>query len=837
MSQMDEVLTHLQKENAELKQQFQFYRERYELSLAASNDGLWDWDPNTNHLFISERWKRTLGLESEILDPHLSIWESRVHPEDLPAVKEALHNHLDGKTEQYSAIYRIRRQDGSYITIQDRGKAIFDNDANPVRMAGCMTDISEQIQQQLAIEKNEQHLRTILNCMSEGILVLDKEGQFLYSNPSFSKVVGLSVEQVEGKTPLDPHWRVIHADGSPYPGSEHPSWITLKTGKPIHNDIQGVYTPDGKLNWILANSEPMLAPSTEKEIHGVVVTFTDITDQIEKEKELSLSAKVFENLRESILICDAQMKIVRANPAFIESTGLHESVILSEAMLFQYEMQGGERCKICNSVKENGHWSGECVRIRNHRQRIDHVSITLTNDTYGDTAFYIVLSSDITQQKESERKIQELAYFDSLTGLPNRLNMLQTLTEKLVHIDKKNQIVIILIDIDRFKTINDSLGHLIGDELLIMAAKRIKTVIRTSDFVCRMGGDEFIAIIDHVNDQQTFETTNRILQSLRIPYHIHGKRIMITASLGISRSPNDGLTVEELLKQADSAMYHAKENGRNRAQFFDNEISKNNLFYLKIENGLHEAVTGGQIYIQYQPQFNYQTRTVIGIEALMRWKHPEEGILKPSVFIPIAEETGLITSLGYFLLDIVCKQIAEWQKHITNLPTIAINLSPKQFLEPSLVKHVQQLIEHYEIKPNALEFEITESAFMQETETTLANINGLANLGCRISIDDFGTGYSNLSYLKRFPIHMIKIDKSFIDDIRHDNDDKAIVDAVIRLAEALNITCLAEGVETKEQLEILKGMGCENIQGFLFSKPLHPRLITELIKQHQSADN
>lgn len=581
----------------------------------------------------------------------------------------------------------------------------------------------------------------------------------------------------------------------------------------------------------------MLAPSTEKEIHGVVVTFTDITDQIEKEKELSLSAKVFENLRESILICDAQMRILRANPAFIESTGLHESSILNESMLFQYEMQSDERYKICNSVKENGHWSGECVRIRNHRQRIDHVSITLTNDTYGDTAFYIVLSSDITQQKESERKIQELAYFDSLTGLPNRLNMQQTLTEKLVHVDKKNQIVIILIDIDRFKTINDSLGHLIGDELLIMAAKRIKTVIRTSDFVCRMGGDEFIAIIDHVNDQQTVETTNRILQSLRIPYHIHSKRIMITASLGISRSPDDGLTVEELLKQADSAMYHAKDNGRNRAQFFDSEISKNNLFYLKIENGLHEAITGGQIYIQYQPQFNYQTRTIIGIEALMRWKHPEEGILKPSVFIPIAEETGLITSLGYFLLDIVCKQIAQWQKHITDLPTIAINLSPKQFLEPSLVERVQQHIQQYKIQPSALEFEITESAFMQETETTLANINGLANLGCRISIDDFGTGYSNLSYLKRFPIHMIKIDKSFIDDICHDNDDKAIVDAVIRLAAALNITCLAEGVETKEQLAILQEMGCENIQGFLFSKPLPPYLVTECIKQHRLTDN
>ncbi len=837
MSQIDEVLTHLQTENAELKRQFQFYRDRYELSLAASNDGLWDWDPNTNHLFISERWKKILGLESETLAPHLSIWESRVHPEDLPAVKEALQKHLDGNTEQYSAIYRIRRRDGAYITIKDRGKATFDKDSNAIRMAGCMTDISEQIQQQLALEKNEQHLRTILNCMSEGILVLDKEGQFLYSNPSFSKVVGLSVEQVEGKTPLDPYWRVIHADGSPYPGHEHPSWITLKTGKPIHNDIQGVYTPDGRLNWILANSEPMLAPSTEKEINGVVVTFTDITDQIEKEKELSLAAKVFENLRESILICDAQMRILRANPAFIESTGLHESTILNESMLFQYAMSGELRYKICHSVKENGHWSGECIRLRNHRQHIDHVSITLTNDTYGDTAFYIVLSSDITQQKESERKIQELAYFDSLTGLPNRLNMQQTLTEKLTHTDKKNQIVIILIDIDRFKTINDSLGHLIGDELLIMVAKRIKTVIRTSDFVCRIGGDEFIAIIDHVSDQQTLETTYRILQSLRIPYHIHGKRIMITASLGISRAPDDGLTVEELLKQADSAMYYAKDNGRNRAQFFDSEISRNNLFYLKIENGLHEAITSKQIYIQYQPQFNYDTRTIIGIEALMRWKHPEEGVLKPSVFIPIAEETGLITSLGYLLLDTVCKQIAQWQKHIPDLPTIAINLSPKQFLEPSLVERVQQHIQQYKIQPSALEFEITENAFMQETETTLANINGLANLGCRISIDDFGTGYSNLSYLKRFPIHMIKIDKSFIDDICHDNDDKAIVDAVIRLAAALNINCLAEGVETKEQLAILQEIGCKNIQGFHFSKPLPPYLVTECIKQHRLTDN
>lgn len=437
-----------------------------------------------------------------------------------------------------------------------------------------------------------------------------------------------------------------------------------------------------------------------------------------------------------------------------------------------------------------------------------------TNNTH-----YILLLRNITQRKYHEQEILRLAHCDQLTSLSNR-HVAQTYTQSLIE-KKEKQFALLFIDLDQFKTINDSFGHLFGDQLLILVAKRIRTIVRKDNFVGRQGGDEFILIIPYSKIELITHMVKQLLKSLSRPYQMDNTLdVVITASIGVALYPNDGKDFVALLKSADTAMYNAKKEGKNTYCFFTEDIRMQAMRKMQLEQALRYALENNELFMCYQPQIDIQTNRIVGAESLIRWRHPEFGIVSPVEFIPIAESSGLIVPIGQWVIEHVIEQMYAWHQQKVDLPRIAINLSALQFRQPNLLSIIESALSKTSILPTQIEFELTESSAMEDPAHAMHVINTLRTNGFYVSIDDFGTGYSSLSYLRQFRVSKLKIDRSFIKDMLKNSEDKAIVAAIIGIAQNLGMTVISEGVETKEQLDLLSQLGCDQIQGYYFSKPL-----------------
>ncbi|PKN13306.1 MAG: GGDEF domain-containing protein [Deltaproteobacteria bacterium HGW-Deltaproteobacteria-4] len=426
--------------------------------------------------------------------------------------------------------------------------------------------------------------------------------------------------------------------------------------------------------------------------------------------------------------------------------------------------------------------------------------------------------------------LQQLAHFDSLTRLPNRVLFYDRISQALLQAARlKQKVAILFVDLDHFKDINDTLGHRIGDLLLIEVASRLQEIVRACDTVARMGGDEFTLCLQNMEHPDNAGlVAQKIVNSLARPYTIEGEDIFVSASVGITLFPVDGVSVDELLKNADTAMYHVKDHGKNMFQFFSQEMNDKTCSRLALHNSLRYALERNEFLLYYQPKFDIASRQPTGMEALLRWNNPEKGIIVPDKFIPLAEETGLIVPIGEWVLRTVCEQINSWQAQGNPPLRVSINISPVQFRRDDFAESILRILEETGVNPNLLELELTESALMQNTASTVAILHKCRNLGMHISIDDFGTGYSSLSYLKRFPIDTLKIDRSFIFNLTENRDDNAIVTAIIAMAHSLNLKIIAEGVETEGQLAFLVEQGCEEMQGYLYSRPLPAKEIDKL---------
>lgn len=439
-----------------------------------------------------------------------------------------------------------------------------------------------------------------------------------------------------------------------------------------------------------------------------------------------------------------------------------------------------------------------------------------------DKLLFITSARDITDRKEAEQRISYLASHDSLTNLPNRTLLLDRIQQTLAHNRRRNlKSAVLFIDLDKFKIINDTLGHDVGDSLLKEAAARLVSEVRSEDTVARQGGDEFIILlstITHPDDAGII--AQKLLDTLMRPFKIIGKELHISASIGIAIYPDDGTEIEDLLKNSDIAMYHAKESGRNNYQFFSAEMNQQTAEKQAMSSDLRHAVERNELFLVYQPVVDMASGKIAGMEVLLRWQHPLLGLVSPVRFIPLAEESGVILAIGEWVLISACEQLLEWQKQGYDVPRLAINLSAKQFGQKAFADTIAMIIRETGVDSRYLGFEITESMLVHNIEEVAATLLKLSNMGLEISIDDFGTGYSSLSYLKRFPINKLKIDKSFIDDITKHPDDAAIVKAIIAMAHGLQMTVVTEGVESKDQLEFLRQHGCEQYQGYIFSKPL-----------------
>jgi diguanylate cyclase (GGDEF)-like protein len=433
----------------------------------------------------------------------------------------------------------------------------------------------------------------------------------------------------------------------------------------------------------------------------------------------------------------------------------------------------------------------------------------------------------------SRETVDYLSLYDSLTGLPNRRMFTEQLAPILVQARKRSEIrAVLFLDLDRFKTINDSLGHTVGDMLLKAVAARLTRSLRHGDLVARLGGDEFMILLQGLTQKQdAAKIAVKVLDSLRPPFRIKGHDLHIASSIGIAISPEDGDDVDMLLKNADTAMNRAKELGRNSYQFFAVEMSDISITRLGLENDLRKALERRELILYYQPQYNMDCGQVAGVEALLRWNHPKRGMIPPGDFIPMAEETGLIVPIGNWVMRTACEQCMAW-RHSGLAPIhMAVNLSARQFQQQDLPDVVAGILAETGLDPAWLELEITESILMQNLETTIDQLVRLMELGVKISIDDFGTGYSSLNYLKRFPLHALKIDRSFVKDIGEDSDDTSIVSAVIALAHTLCLEVVAEGVETCGQRDFLRSQQCDRYQGFLMSPPVPAERIEQMLSE------
>jgi diguanylate cyclase (GGDEF)-like protein len=450
------------------------------------------------------------------------------------------------------------------------------------------------------------------------------------------------------------------------------------------------------------------------------------------------------------------------------------------------------------------------------------LSLSVVRDQQQAVINYVGLFSDITVRKQAQERLNFLANHDPLTRLPNRSFLIASLEERLQQmVGHDQQLAVIFIDLDRFKLINDSFGHQAGDELLRVIAIRLASTVGARGMLARLGGDEFTLLVSDFSQlKQLIDIAEQVLIVLAKPLRLEEHEVFVTGSLGISVYPNDGADARTLLKNADAAMYRAKDSGKNTYQFFAAEMNTQTFERLVMENSMRQALERREFELYFQPQVNAKTRELAGVEVLLRWRHPQWGLIAPGRFIALAEETGLIKSIGHWVLEESCRQLTEWDHAGLNVPRVAVNLSARQFEQQNLVAHVAAALENAALLPNRLELEITESMIMQNPEETIRILNEIKRLGVQLSIDDFGTGYSSLSMLKRFPLDMLKIDRSFVIGLPQDDDSAAIAEAVLAMSRKLGFMVVAEGVEHEGQASFLEQRGCDILQGYFFGKPM-----------------
>ena len=589
---------------------------------------------------------------------------------------------------------------------------------------------------------------------------------------------------------------------------------------------------DGSILWI-DDQLMLIRDETGKPVEAVG-TWLDITSRKIAEENLRVNAQVFEFSREGIITSDADNKILTVNKAFTEITGYQPEEVIGKnpRMLASGTISKSFYKDMWQQINDQGYWQGEVLNRRKDGEFYsERLSISTVRNQDGKITQYIGIISDLSEHKLAEQRIEFLSNFDPLTQLPNR-NLLSDRAKLALAAAKrsKTSLALMYVDLDRFKIVNESLGLSVGDALLKELAKRLLNELRPEDTLSRQGGDEFIIMMPNTDAEGAAHVAKKILDIISRPFSFAEQRITLTSSIGIAEFPQDGDRFEQLAQSADAALYRAKQAGRNNFQFFTQQMHEQAYEVLQIENELRLALENNEFRLFYQPQVDAVSSEIVGIEALIRWQHPKKGLVSPASFIPIAEETSLINEIGNWVLITALKQLAEWQDAGVAIVPVAINLSIVQFRQDTLYQAVCDALRETKLPPSMLELEMTESIAMEDSQRTVRILKQLNALGVSLSIDDFGTGYSSLSYLKKFSVDKLKIDQSFVRDMEFHPEDASIITAIIGMAKGLGFKTIAEGVETKQQLEFLQQSQCDQIQGYLFSAPLPAEDFVQLLR-------
>ncbi|MCG9657301.1 sensor domain-containing protein [Vibrio mediterranei] len=661
-------------------------------------------------------------------------------------------------------------------------------------------------------------LQQFIDALDDHVWVKDADRKYIAVNKSVESAWNMPRSDIFGKTDFD-----LFAKSR----SEHYQKAddrVIDSG--VQETVEECASRDayGHDVWLETIKSPIQQP--DGELIGVIGMTRNVTRRKQVEVRLSITSEIFNNFQEGMMITDQNGKILDVNSAFSEVTGYQAIEVIGKNPRF---LQSGHHDaqfyqNLWQQLSETGLWKGEFINRKKDGSIYPQMAtISTINDDGNSLLHYICVFEDISKQKAHEEKLRKMAFFDPLTNLPNRSHLTSILEQSIEGGQRHSeQFATLFLDLDHFKHINDSKGHLYGDRLLSQVADRLADVLHHRASIGRIGGDEFVIILtDYDSEAQLLDTIDETLGVFNRPFELDSQEsLRVSGSIGVALYPQDGQNSETLLKNADTAMYLAKKNGRNGYAFYSPDLTYSSVLHVRVQSALHDAVEKQQLSLVYQPQYDLTNNTLIGVEALLRWNHPELGVIAPAQFIPIAEKTGLIQRIGAWVIREACEQGRRWLDQGIEFGKIAVNVSGLQLQHPNFVTKLKQKLLDTNFPAERLEIEITESFLLIDHQLAVDTLNQIRELGIEISLDDFGTGYSSLSYLKGLPISKLKIDRSFICDVPDENDSNAIVQAIIVMGETLSLKIVAEGVENGDQVEYLRSHGCEYGQGYVFSKPV-----------------
>ncbi|MEX2100555.1 MAG: EAL domain-containing protein, partial [Acidimicrobiia bacterium] len=668
------------------------------------------------------------------------------------------------------------------------------------------------------LQHNEARFRAMVRDSSDIMAIVDTEGLLVYASPATERILGLDTAPLIGTDVFD----LIHPDDRARAAS---GFDLTRDGTGTDRVEFRFRHADGSWRVVEAVATNLL---DDPSVKGIVISARDLTDRRQAEGELREAQERFRSAFENAPIGMALMaldgRLFRVNRALAQILGRSGRELLGASVVDLThpedlpELRASMRQLLSGTLPSNQleqryvHHDGHPVWIA--------VSVSLVRDLQGTPLYFVCQMEDVTERRASGEALAHQAIHDPLTGLPNRVLFVERLERELARAAvNQERVAVLFLDLDRFKVVNDSLGHSAGDRLLVAVSDRLNNAVRPADIVARFGGDEFTVLCPNVPSEETAELiAERLIQAASRPVALVEGEVFVTASVGIALSGGESDTSETLLRNADAAMYRAKEMGRDRSEMFDTRTHHNAVDSLRTGNALHRAIERGELRLHYQPVVTLEDGLLSGFEALIRWEHPERGLVPPMEFIPLAEETGLIVPLGAWALSEACRQLREWQafQNADRRLTMSVNLSPRQLAEPGLPNEVARILHESGVAPECVWLEITETTLMRDAESAMSALGALRSLGLHLAVDDFGTGYSSMAYLERLPVEVLKVDRSFVQGVGQRSDSTAIATAIVSLARALGLRTVAEGIETTDQLEELRNVGCEMGQGWLF---------------------
>lgn len=815
---------HLLSERAELARSELQYRNLTE----NSSDWIWATDSDGRFTYSNSRVERMLGYERDTL-LHTDA-ANLIHPDDRPIYRHTLKRVALSRTGWHGLLLRWRTKNGSYRTLESNASPMVDSHGLLVGFHGINRDITERKAAEQAIAETRNLLLAIINTTRIRVFWKDLNLRYLGCNAVFAQDAGKNdPDELIGKDDFEMSW----AGRAEAYRADDQAIIDSGQAKLFYEEPQT--TRDGQTIYLRTSKVPLR--NQDNEIVGVLGLYEDVTERHQSETQLRLAASVFSHAREAILIASTDAKIMDVNAMFTEIFGYTRDEIAGRnlRMLKSNRHERAFFVKMWRTLIANGNWHGEIwYRRKDGAAFPAMMTISAVKDDQDRTQQYVALISDISAIKAHEKRLEHIAHYDSLTGLPNRVLLADRLHQAMIQAHRQQQLLAVAyLDLDGFKIVNDNYGHEVGDQLLTAISARMKHALRESDTFARLGGDEFVAVLPDLADAAASEPLlGRLLNAANQPISIGGIAFRLSASIGVTfYEPETGdEDADQLLRQADQAMYQAKLAGRNRYHVFDSAQDLSlRVHHEKLEQIRH-ALAADEFVLFYQPKVNMRTGKVVGAEALIRWQHPQKGLLLPGEFLPVIEDHLLAVELGEWVIATALKHLAQWQNEGLNIP-VSVNMGARQLQQADFIDRLKFLLgTQPQVPPSHLQLEILETSALQDIKLISSVLTACRNLGVTSAIDDFGTGYSSLTYLKRLPVDTLKIDQSFVRDMLEDPDDMAILQGVLGLARAFKREAIAEGVETVVHGTVLLDLGCDLAQGFGIARPMPVADFPEWVK-------